>query len=50
MKDETCAMFIKSIVGLKSKRYTYVTEDKYECKKAKSIHNSVVEYELKYKK
>ena len=26
MKDETCGVFIKRFVGLKAKKYSYITE------------------------
>ena len=39
---------IKSFVGLKSKIFTYLTEDDHKFKKAKSINENVVNDELKY--
>ena len=47
MKDETSGMPIKSFVGLKANMYTFITEDKDECKKVKTINNSSVEFGLK---
>ena len=41
MKDETCGVPIKSFVGLKGKMYTFIMEDKNECKKAKEINNYI---------
>ena len=48
MKDETCDVPIKGFVGLKSKMYTFVTEENHESKKAKDINRNVVDDELKY--
>ena len=36
-RDENCDVPIKSFVGLKSKMYTYMTEDEYESKKQKVL-------------
>ena len=41
-------MPIKGLVGLKSKMYTFITEDNNESKKAKCIHKNIVEDEPKY--
>ena len=49
MKDETCGVPIKGFVGLKSKFYTFITEDNHESKKAKDINKNVADdEELKY--
>ena len=48
MKDETCDVPIKAFVGLKSKMYTFVTEENHESKKVKGINGNVVDDELKY--
>ena len=37
MKDEPSGVPIKRFVGSKSKMYTFIAEDKDECKEAKSI-------------
>ena len=47
-KDETSGVPIKGFVGLKSKMYTFITEDNHESKKAKGINKYVVDDELKY--
>ena len=38
-------MPIKSFVGLKSKMYTFITEDNHESKKAKGIIDDELKYE-----
>ena len=48
MKDETCDVPIKGFVGLRSKLYTFITEDTRESKKAKTINKNAVDDELKY--
>ena len=48
MKDETCDVPIKGFVKLKSKMYTFVTEENHESKKAKGINKDIVGDELKY--
>ena len=48
MRDETCGVPIKGFVGLKSKIYTLITEEKHESKKAKDINKNVIDDELKY--
>ena len=48
MRDETCGVAIKGFVGLKSKMYTLITEEKHESKKAKDINKNVIDDELKY--
>ena len=48
MKDKTCGVPIKGFVGLKSKMYTFITEDNHESKKAKHVNKSVVDDKLKY--
>ena len=49
MKDETCGVSIKS---LKSKMFTFITEDNHESKKAKGINKNVVDmnYNMKFTK
>ena len=37
VEDESCGMPVKGFVGLKSKIHTFITEGKYESKKAKTI-------------
>ena len=41
-------MPIKAFLGLKSKTYTFITEDNHESKRAKDINKNVVADELKY--
>ena len=48
MKNETCGVPMKGLVGLKYKMYTFITEDNYESKKANSINKNVADDELKY--
>ena len=45
MKDETCDTSIKFFVGLKSKMYTYVTEDMF--KRTKGVNKNDADDELK---
>ena len=47
MKHVAC--LIKGFAGLKSKMYTFITEDSHESQKAKGINKNVVNNELKYK-
>ena len=42
-------MLIKGFVELKSKIYTFTTEDNHEFEKAKGISKIIVDDELKYK-
>ena len=49
MKDETCGVPMKGLIGLKSKMYTFITEENDESKNVKSINWNVVDGELKYK-
>ena len=37
MRNETCGLPIRGFVGLKSKIYTLITEEKHESKKANKI-------------
>ena len=39
IRNKTCVMSIKYFVGLKSKIYTFITEDNHKSNKAKSIHS-----------
>ena len=48
MKYETSGMPIKGFVSLKSKRYTFITEDNHDSKKAKGINKNIVDDELNY--
>ena len=48
MRNETCGLPIRGFVGLKSKIYTLITEEKHESKKAKDINKNVIDDELKY--
>ena len=48
MKDETCSMCTKFFVAVKSKMYTFITEDNHGSKKAKDINKNVFGDELKY--
>ena len=48
MKDETKGVPIKGFVGLKSKMYAFITEDKHESKRAKHTNKNVVDNGLKY--
>ena len=48
MKDETSGLPIKGFLGLKSKSYTFITEENHETKKAKTINKAVANDELKY--
>ena len=48
MRNETCGLPIRGFVGLKSKIYTLITEEKHESKKAKNINKNVIDDELKY--
>ena len=47
-KHGTCNNPIKGFAGLKSKIYTFTTEDNHEFKKAKGINKNAVNDELKY--
>ena len=47
-KDETSSKIISEFVGLRAKMYSFVTDDKYESKKAKGVKRSVVKNELKF--
>ena len=47
-KHGTCKRPIKGFVGLKSKIYTFATEDNHESKKAKVLNKHSVNDELKY--
>ena len=40
MKHESCGMPIKVFVGLKSKIYTFITEDNHKSKKAKGVNKN----------
>lgn len=44
----TCKLKSKSNVGLKSNMCTFITEDNYESKKAKSINKTFVDDELNF--
>ena len=48
IKDEICSVTIKSFVGLKARKYKYITEDNHDCKDAKGINKNVVGHELKF--
>ena len=48
MKDETCSLCTKFFVAVKSKMYTFITEDNHGSKKAKDINKNVFGDELKY--
>ena len=48
MKDETCNLPIKGIVGSKSKMYVFRTEDNLYFKKANGINKSAVDDELQH--
>ena len=48
MKDETCGDPTKSFAGLKSKMFTFITEDNHDSKNAKDINENAVDDELKY--
>ena len=48
IEDETSGLLIKGFVGLKSKMYTFKTEDNHESKKTKEIRKNVADDELKY--
>ena len=48
MKDETSGLPIKGFIGLKSKLYTFITEENHETKKSKAINKAVANDELKY--
>ena len=48
MEDDTFGLLIKGFVRLKSKLYTFITEDNDKSKKAKGINKNVVDHELKY--
>ena len=37
MKGETCCVLIKRFVGLKSKMYTFITEDNHESEISKAL-------------
>ena len=39
---------MQCFIGLKSKLYTFVTEDNYESRKAKGINKNLLHDELKY--
>ena len=41
MRDETCDVIINDFAGLKSKKYTFITEDNHESKKTKRINKNV---------
>ena len=47
-KDETSSKIITEFVGLRAKMYSFVTDDKYESKKAKGVKRAVVKNELKF--
>ena len=47
-KDETKVGPIRGFIWLKSKMYTFITEDNHESKKEKDIMKNVVDDELKY--
>ena len=42
MKHETNGVTIKCSSGLKSKMYTFITEDNHESKKAKGITKNII--------
>ena len=42
IKDETTGFVTKEFVGLKLKMYSYLVDDKSECKKAMGINENVV--------
>ena len=42
MKEETAGVVIEEFVGLKSKMYLYLVNDKSEYKKAKGVNRNVV--------
>ena len=48
MKDETKGVPIKVFVGLTSKMYAFIKEDKHESKRAKHTNKNVVDNDLKY--
>ena len=48
MKDETAGIPISEFVGLKSKMYSFVTNDKKGCKTAKGIKKNVVTNVIKH--
>ena len=48
MKDKTSDVLRKGFVRLKSKTYTFITEDNHKTKKAKCINKNVINDELKY--
>ena len=48
MKDETAGVPIVEFVGLRSKMYSYVTNDEKGCKTAKGIKKNVVRNLLKH--
>ena len=43
-----CGVPIEDFVGLKSKTYSFITEENHESKKAKGINKNAVDDELKY--
>ena len=47
MKDGTCSVPIKALVGLKSKMYTFIGEENHKSKKEK-CSNKNFDDELKY--
>ena len=47
-KYETSGVPIKGFLGLKSKRYTFITQDNHDFYKAKGINKNVVVDELNY--
>ena len=46
-KDETCGVPMTCFVGLKSKIYTFITEENHESKKPKDINKKFVDDKLK---
>ena len=48
MEDDIFGLLIKGFVRLKSKLYTFITEDNDKSKKAKDINKNVADHELKY--
>ena len=43
-----CGVPLEDFVGLKSKTYSFITEENHESKKAKGINKNAVDDELKY--
>ena len=48
MKDELGGKFITKFVGLKTKTYSYLTDDGSEDEKSKSTKKSVIKRKLKF--